>query len=113
MKHRLLWPAIVLCAASIALPAPSVAEQGKSGKAQRAQSKATKPDKVKGTSGTVVNPQMRYKAMDANNDGVIQRDEWRGAAEAFAQRDWNGDGELSGEEVRPGAARPVKPKGKT
>ena len=49
--------------------------------------------------------QMRFAAMDSNNDGVITRDEWRGSDRAFRNQDWNGDGVLSGHEVRPGARR--------
>jgi hypothetical protein len=45
--------------------------------------------------------------MDKNNDGVISRDEWRGNDRSFAQHDKNGDGKLSGDEVKPGA--PGKP----
>jgi Ca2+-binding EF-hand superfamily protein len=48
---------------------------------------------------------IRFAAMDRNNDGVITRDEWRGSERSFRNHDWNGDGRLSGDEVRPGAAR--------
>jgi Ca2+-binding EF-hand superfamily protein len=48
---------------------------------------------------------MRFAAMDANNDGRITRDEWRGSDNSFRVHDWNGDGVLSGDEVRPGARR--------
>lgn len=51
--------------------------------------------------------QIRFQAMDANRDGVITRDEWRGNARSFQVHDWNGDGRLSGEEVRIGARRDV------
>lgn len=44
--------------------------------------------------------------MDRNGDGVITRAEWRGTAQAFDQEDWNGDGILSGDEVRVGAQPP-------
>lgn len=50
--------------------------------------------------------QMRFRGMDRNGDGVITQSEWRGSAEAFRNHDWNRDGRLSGNEVRPGAARP-------
>jgi hypothetical protein len=43
--------------------------------------------------------------MDRNNDGVITRQEWRGSDESFRIHDWNGDGILSGDEVRRGARR--------
>jgi Ca2+-binding EF-hand superfamily protein len=48
---------------------------------------------------------MRFLAMDTNHDGVITRDEWRGSDRSFRNHDWNGDGRLSGDEVRPGARR--------
>lgn len=51
--------------------------------------------------------QIRFQAMDRNNDGVISRDEWQGNARSFTVQDWNGDGRLSGEEVRIGARRNV------
>lgn len=49
--------------------------------------------------------QMRFQGMDSNNDGVITRDEWRGNDRSFRNQDWNGDGMLSGEEVRVGGRR--------
>ena len=49
--------------------------------------------------------QMRFQAMDTNRDGQISRDEWRGNDRAFLNQDWNGDGVLSGPEVRVGARR--------
>jgi hypothetical protein len=49
--------------------------------------------------------QIRFAAMDTNRDGIIQRSEWRGNDRSFMNQDWNGDGELSGPEVRPGARR--------
>jgi Ca2+-binding EF-hand superfamily protein len=49
--------------------------------------------------------QMRFEGMDRNNDGVITRSEWRGNDQSFRNQDWNGDGVLSGDEVRPGARR--------
>ena len=49
---------------------------------------------------------IRFAEMDRNNDRVITRAEWRGSERSFAVHDWNGDGILSGDEVRVGAARP-------
>jgi hypothetical protein len=49
--------------------------------------------------------QMRFQGMDRNKDGVITRTEWRGNDQSFSNEDWNGDGVLSGDEVRPGARR--------
>lgn len=48
---------------------------------------------------------MRFQAMDRDRDGRISRAEWTGTARTFAVEDWNGDGVLAGEEVRPGARR--------
>ena len=48
---------------------------------------------------------IRFQGMDANRDGVITRQEWRGNDRSFRNHDWNGDGKLSGDEVRPGARR--------
>lgn len=47
--------------------------------------------------------QMRFQGLDRNGDGRISRAEWRGNDQSFANHDWNGDGVLSGNEVRPGA----------
>src|SRR3990172_3147895 len=49
--------------------------------------------------------QMRFQGMDRNRDGRITRNEWRGNNQSFSNEDWNGDGVLSGDEVRPGARR--------
>jgi Ca2+-binding EF-hand superfamily protein len=51
---------------------------------------------------------MRFQAMDRNRDGVIARMEWQGTLQSFRVHDWNGDGVLSGEEVRPGARRQAR-----
>src|SRR6185436_20160566 len=50
--------------------------------------------------------EMRFRGLDLNNNGVITRAEWRGSNSSFANQDWNHDGVLSGDEVRPGATRP-------
>ena len=52
---------------------------------------------------------MRWRAMDTNRDGRITRAEWRGNARAFDNHDWNNDGVLSGDEVRPGATQGDRP----
>ena len=51
-------------------------------------------------------PAIRFAEMDRNNDRVITRAEWRGSRQSFTVHDWNGDGILSGDEVRVGAQRP-------
>ena len=50
--------------------------------------------------------QMRYTDLDRNHNGQIEKNEWRGSPRAFAVRDWNNDGVLSGDEVRTGAVPP-------
>ena len=54
---------------------------------------------------TSAQAQMRFQGMDTNHDGVITRSEWRGNERSFRNQDWNGDGVLSGDEVREGARR--------
>lgn len=48
---------------------------------------------------------IRFQEMDRNNDGVVTRQEWNGSQRSFDVHDWNGDGRLSGEEVRIGGQR--------
>jgi Ni/Co efflux regulator RcnB len=45
---------------------------------------------------------MRFQGMDRNGDGRISRREWRGNDVSFNNHDWNRNGVLSGDEVRPG-----------
>jgi Ca2+-binding EF-hand superfamily protein len=47
----------------------------------------------------------RFRGMDQDRDGVITQSEWRGSKQSFDVHDWNQDGVLSGDEVRPGARR--------
>jgi hypothetical protein len=54
-------------------------------------------------------PAIRFAEMDTNGDRVITRDEWRGSPRSFAVHDWNGDGRLSGDEVRIAATWPSRP----
>jgi hypothetical protein len=42
----------------------------------------------------------RFRGLDRNHDGVITRMEWRGNDQSFRQQDSNGDGILSGDELR-------------
>jgi Ca2+-binding EF-hand superfamily protein len=49
--------------------------------------------------------------MDRDGNGVITRQEWRGSQRSFEVHDWNGDGRLSGDEVRQGANWPNRNQG--
>ena len=48
---------------------------------------------------------MRFEAMDKDRNGAISRQEWQGNLRSFQVHDWNGDGQLSGQEVVIGARR--------
>ena len=63
------------------------------------------PHGVNGDTPGQVGPRRCGSGDGPNNDGVITRDEWRGSARSFEVHDWNGDGRLSGNEVRAGAWR--------
>jgi len=51
------------------------------------------------------NSWFRFRSMDRNNNGVIERNEWNGSNQSFDVHDWNRDGVLSNSEVRMGAQR--------
>jgi len=55
---------------------------------------------------TGVRAPMRFRGLDRDHNGRITRAEWRGNDVSFRVHDWNGDGVLSGNEVRPGAHKP-------
>ena len=120
MRKYMLWAPVLLFAFAVA--APPAAAQGKAkGHAKHGQTaKKAKPpgndraddrdrdrreDRAIGTTG----PMIRYQGLDTNHDGRIERSEWRGDDAGFNNRDWNRDGVLSGDEVRPGARRPSRP----
>jgi Ca2+-binding EF-hand superfamily protein len=58
------------------------------------------------TASSVSSAQMRFADLDRNHNGMIERSEWRGSPRSFQIHDWNGDGVLSGDEVRVGAIPP-------
>ena len=49
--------------------------------------------------------QRRFRGLDVNGDGVVERVEWRGNDRSFSNHDWNGDGILDGNEVVPAGRR--------
>ena len=80
------------------LIAPAALDTSPPGFTSGAQSQFTRPSQSAET--------MRFPEMDRNRDGVITRSEWRGSDQSFRVHDWNGDGILSGNEVRTGAVKP-------
>ena len=84
--------AVLAFAAVLAAPA-AAADQGQGRARGRTADKQDQNEDRRG------NGQMRFRGMDADNDGVITRAEWRGNDESFRQHDTNGDGVLSGDEV--------------
>jgi Phycobilisome Linker polypeptide/Domain of unknown function (DUF4214)/EF hand len=63
-----------------------------------------------GNSSAANNPasRMRFRNMDRDGNGVIERAEWNGSRGSFDVHDWNGDNVLSGVEVEPGARRAAR-----
>src|SRR3954453_14977374 len=49
-----------------------------------------------------------FAAMDTDHDGKITRAEWKGNAIGFAMLDRNGDGVLSGDELKPASHAPAQ-----
>ena len=90
MRPQVFVTALVLAFPLISTPAAR-AQDDDQPRSRRAQSRET----------------MRFQGMDTNSDGVITRREWRGSDTSFRAHDWNGDGVLSGDEVRVGAVRPM------
>ena len=89
-------------------------DQGKGPKnkaAKHAQKAKVKKDRSDRPDQHGAGSQMRFNGLDMNNDGRISRAEWRGNDVSFGNHDWNRDGVLSGDEVRPGATRPAHPAG--
>jgi Ca2+-binding EF-hand superfamily protein len=73
------------------------------GAGQSGQSSSAAP--APAPAGLSRDEQRRFRVMDTNNDGVIQRNEWRGSPQSFRVHDWNRDGVLNGDEVAAGAFR--------
>jgi hypothetical protein len=124
MRRQFTWIPIALCVVSLSAPAPLLAVQGhgKPNHARAGGKQKNKPPKAKahnpGAKKSTKNAaskhdddrlndaKMRFLGLDKNRDGVITRGEWPGDDRAFTNHDWNGDGILAGDEVRPGAKKP-------
>jgi hypothetical protein len=92
---------------------PLSANQGKAkGHAKHAEKREQKEDKKEDKAASKAEAStsrsgMRFQDLDRDHNGVITRAEWRGTDASFGNRDWNHDGVLSGNEVKPGAVRPA------
>jgi len=53
----------------------------------------------------------KIRQMDANNDGVISRDEWKGRPKRFNRLDANHDGMITKEELRARRHKRLNPPG--
>ena len=84
--------AILALLAAIVPPASANAQERPTGATKRVEQQTPNGQSHEGR-------EMRFRGMDADNDGVITREEWRGSDESFRQHDTNRDGVLSGNEV--------------
>src|SRR6266511_2043579 len=93
--------AALLVSSSLLIGASAGAEspQGKGHKHGKGPARQAKQAKTEDTG-------MRFQGLDLNGDRVITRSEWRGSDASFRANDWNRDGVLSGDEVRPHARKP-------
>jgi hypothetical protein len=117
MKRQFSWITTAICVLGLSVPTVSLGAHAKPPKAQsHAQknkaNKAAKPakhankGKHKGEGRGASGDLMRFQGLDKNRDGMISRPEWDGDDRSFANHDWDGNGILSGDEVRPGAPKP-------
>jgi len=77
---------IAVCLFTLSLSTTAFAQNPEGNRGQR----STRDGKVKPG---------KLKKVDANQDGIITRDEWKGRQEAFGQLDLNSDGVISKEEA--------------
>jgi Ca2+-binding EF-hand superfamily protein len=99
-----IYRAIVIVALAFGVASPAALAQGKAKGAAKGRTKAQthQQQKQNEQSARQSGEQIRFYGMDKNNDGVITRAEWSGNDQSFREHDTNGDGILSGNEVRPG-----------
>lgn len=100
---KTIIPAVILL--TLAVPAAQARKSAKK-PAQKPQTAQQAPaaQKAPARQATAADT---FAAMDTNHDGKITRAEWTGNAVGFAMLDRNGDGVLSGDELKPaGHAQP-------
>jgi hypothetical protein len=118
MKRQ--WITTAICVMSLSVPGISLAAQHSKppqaqahaqknkGNSASKQAKHANKGKHKGDARGASGDQMRFRGLDKNRDGMITRSEWDGDNRSFENHDWNGNGVLSGDEIRPGATKPKK-----
>ena len=97
-----IYRAIGIAALAFSVASPAALAQGKGKALAKGRAKAQQQQKQNEQSARQSAEQIRFYGMDKNNDGVITRAEWSGNDQSFREHDRNGDGILSGDEVRPG-----------
>jgi Ca2+-binding EF-hand superfamily protein len=110
-----IYRAIGIVALAFAVASPAALAQGKAKGAAKGRTKAQthQQQKPNEQAGRQASEQMRFYGLDKNNDGVITRAEWSGNDQSFREHDINGDGILSGNEVRPGGEAIVEGQGRS
>lgn len=97
---------IIPAAILLTLAVPAVHAQ-KSAK-KPAGSQAQKPQAAQPAPVRQATAADTFATMDADHDGKITRAEWKGNAIGFAMLDRNGDGVLSGDELKPASHAPAQ-----
>ena len=98
-----IYRAFVIVTLAIGVASPAALAQGKGRGAAKGRTKAQTHQQQKQNEQTRrASEQIRFYGLDRNSDGVITRAEWSGNDQSFREHDTNGDGILSGNEVRPG-----------
>jgi hypothetical protein len=84
-------PKLIPAAILIVLAAPALHAEKTAKKPADSQTQKSQPAKAK----------TLFAEMDTDHDGKITRAEWKGNAIGFSMLDTNGDGVLSGDELKP------------
>jgi Ca2+-binding EF-hand superfamily protein len=97
---------IVPAAILLTLAVPAVHAQKSARKP--AGSQTQKPQAVQQAPVRQATAADTFAAMDTDHDGKVTRAEWKGNAIGFAMLDRNGDGVLSGDELKPADHAPAR-----
>jgi hypothetical protein len=98
-------PQLIPVAILLTLAAPAVHAQKS---AKKTASPTQKPQTAQPAAVPQATPSTPFAGMDADHDGTITRAEWKGNAIGFAMLDTNGDGVLSGDELKPSSHAPAQ-----